>query len=631
MIHRFVSSMSQENKKVFLSFLLPLLFNCFVFFFLQLLFTNYPLIHHLGRFSVNIDNTDKLFMFLQVSFFILICLVLLYSANLIFLFKDSEGKSNYPFSLSFLKFSLMSILASLSSIIDNIFELPIIIHNLVHIFSFFSLVMFSYCLINLGSISKKMKVFAFSLITLNFFTFVIIPIILGFLSKLFLFISSLIFTSFFIERKKSFTMFLFAITFILCIIPFQSYKSFYRDFFFDGSFKPVSIKNLSFIPKYFNSDCDISSYSSVIPKPAKLDFINNISDKSMQRINSIESGFLHSDFEQLNQLILNAYFLDNSHVFSKNFPSIYKEMIHSGNYVVPMSINRMFGTNNIPQDGSRAARLLILNKESSSAIAKGLFGLLLIQGNGIPPDKYQGVHCLLVSKNTEVINYFYMHASNEEKAIFNLELFNDPSHNNTDEIKYLIERQRLEHKANLIKHLAIPSNLSDYFNELMLRLDQSKNLILINKILVNDHIGFIGLSAYSSIFYSFIPRILWLQKPIISDTVGVNIGVILGLFDQRNPLQSWALPVMHESLLVAGLWGFFITSFSTALLFSIYYYQAQKSNLHLILYGNFAAINMTMYFFTGFINFLSGMIQSFIFLVVFITFLNLPLSNRSLK
>lgn len=98
---------------------------------------------------------------------------------------------------------------------------------------------------------------------------------------------------------------------------------------------------------------------------------------------------------------------------------------------------------------------------------------------------------------------------------------------------------------------------------------------------------------------------------------------------RKNPNMSWALPLIPESFLISGFFGFLLSSLGLSICYATYYHQALKNNFYLFLFGSYAVANITMSLFSGF-GVIGGMIQSFMLLqgiLIIFSFMRLRFFN----
>lgn len=612
-----------SRKRIAIAFLLPALVFYLIFYSSLLLLVNFPLDYSLGSYKAKISFSDILYIQYFLIFFFTVILFCFYVERKVSSFTAKTVYFDY--SVNFSIYVFLGIIGFFASLLSNLISLPILVDNIVNHLAILSLVTISYGLVFRNSlVGDSQKKISTALITLNLISFVGVPFFLGYINKLILLLATIIFSACFIRKKKK--IFFFSIFLLIFALLMQLVKGPYRDFLFHGPFQKVGLNSDLNPTKPDDLGCNTGYLGVSLTSPPLADIGHNKSSLDM-----VETGYAKVDFQVANRMVSDRYSLKELYEIPENFKKISTEMISAGNYIIPLSMARAWGEGVISRDGTRAARLLSSFDQALPTVSKGLYGLLLIDGNGVKIDQPQGVHCVFLSKDESLLRYLVEHENQVVHQLVDQELYAIQDKTELKRLKKVIGEQRRENATklklailaskhppelnkNLKKQFRYLDNSSGYLiSSAVDRVDQARNVVLINQLISKDRIHSFGLRVYKEIGQAFIPRLFWPSKPINKDAIGIAIGKQLGLYSEKNPTMSWALPLIPESLLISGFFGLVLSSLGLSICYAIYYHQALKNNFYLFLFGNYAVANITMSLFTGF-GVIGGMIQSLLLL-----------------
>ena len=609
------------GKRSISAFLLPV-FCTYAFFYGSLVFfIDFPIEYALGNRIVEISFLDQIHVILLILAFI--CALALPQLA-VAKFRTNDSCTVDSFSIK--TYIVIGSITILASFLNCTLKLPNEIENLVRILSLMSLYVVSYGIFQFDKTSERRnKNILFLIIIINTLTFAILPLFLGYLSKLILLIGSLLFVIFYEKSKRKVKLIvIFVVVILLIALVFQSYKSHYRKSLFGGHFKKINTQK-EWVDKKFDPVCDINKYFSNLPI-ARVDK-NSKNNYLQQKLELYETGNLILDFKSANELIKKNYSGVNLLEGLQDFRKTSKEALEQDNFVLLLGISRAWG-NYLPRDGTRAARLLIKSADKMPASANTIFGTLLLDGNGVQLDIEKGVQCAFESKNHEVIDYVVQHEKGIVPSVIDRYIYLTGN-----ELMMQVEESRLKYLKGINKSQfevrndfsrlhtqlygwvkSFDANLDYSISGGLDRLDQMRNFVVALKGLSN--VGYKEYDPYRLILWSLVPRVLYPSKPLISDEAGILIGKIFRLEDPHDPNLSWALPFLSETIIFGGVFNLLISFFMASIIYSVYFFQGLKSINLLFIYGNMGLANILMGLFTGCVGVLSGLIQCFLFLQV---------------
>lgn len=612
---------NKASKRSISAFLLPILFAYALFYGSLVFFIDFPIEYALGNRIVEISLFDQMHViFLVIAFIGALALPQLAVV------KFSNNYSCISDSFSIKSYIVIGCITFVASFFNSIFKLPNGVENLVRIISLLSLYVISYGVFQFDKVgNRRNKNLLFLIITINTISFAIIPLFLGYISKLILVIGSLLFVIFCEKTKRKFKfIFIFVVVILLIGLVFQYYKSHYRQSLFGGHFKKITTQK-EWVDKKFDPICNINKYFENLPI-ARVDK-NSKNEYLQQRLELYETGNLILDFQSANALIKKNYSGINLLEGLQDFRISAKEALEQDNFVLLLGISRAWG-NYLPRDGTRAARLLIKSSEKMPALSNAVFGTLLLDGNGVQPDIEIGVQCAFESANNEVIDYVVQHEKGIVPSV--IDRYVDSAGN---ELMAQVEKSRRKHLKGINKSQletgnefsklhaqlygwvkSIDENLDHSISGGLDRLDQMRNFVVVLKGL--GSVGHEEYAPYRLILWSFIPRVFYPSKPLISDDAGILIGKIFQIEDPHDPNLSWALPFFSETIIFGGVFNLLISFFMVSIIYSVYFYKGLKSINFLFMYGNMGLANILMGLFTGYVGVISGLIQCFLFLQV---------------
>jgi hypothetical protein len=269
-------------------------------------------------------------------------------------------------------------------------------------------------------------------------------------------------------------------------------------------------------------------------------------------------------------------------------------------------------------------------------------GLLVAEGNGLNQDINTGLSCILISEVKVIIRKILLESSLTSKNYINSFLKDQiilvhPDNKVIDfsQLKEFILNELIYKKSNvsreniqtithniLIDWLRIVDDNNFIISSLFDRVDQSRNLMLVleNFYLKKNEDRLLGYSSFNNIWWSFVPRFLYKEKPIINDDIGIAIGNLLGIVDARQENVSWSMPLIIEAILVDGFYSLFYFSIALSIVTQLFFSFINKSSFSFFLFASAYLYNISNCMLTGFGGVASGLIQSFI-LCFFINYL----------
>jgi hypothetical protein len=590
-----------------------------------------PFNYTLGIYTVTIDWHTLIYLLLSVSIHLLILFLPVF-----FLFTRHNSSINNTDSniindsLYYIVFIYFGFFISILTVLSNVYQLPLKIEQVVKNLSVISLFFISYGVYLIFTTSVN-KLLLKIMIIFNLIAFLVIPIFLGYLNKIIPITMLLLFVLIIIRLKLNMIyLFLITIFIIFSCAILQKNKSFIRMYLYNGAYNKITTKeNISHEKTEWR--CNISQ--TLIPTT----FTKKGVSSATNVLDQFEVGYNSKyGIQSLNSNLLNNYSINDLKKGLDYFDEIIKYAeLHENNLLI-FGLARGWG-NSIPRDGTRAARIFqYLYLNSSDIVIKNfslaLWGLLIIEGNGIKLSIKEGISCVLISEVDIIIRKLIIESSLTSTEYINniLEdkviLFFENNIKDQNKLKNIIKTELDNKKYYISNNNTTPSVHNIFFNwlkvidnnnflisSLIERVDQSRNLILIlDNFYLKNNKSYLGYSYYKNIQWSLIPRFFFENKPIINDDIGIAIGDLLGITDVRQESVSWSMPLIIELILVDGFYSLFYFSFFLSLLTLLYFYFAKKNIQLFFLFASAYIYNISNCLFTGFAGVSSGLIQSFI-------------------